>query len=336
MYMAMIAARPYQKSRKDHCADFRHWHPRGWQSADHRSVERSQIATPTRPSEAVMDEMTAPDRADTTTEISGGGGIPCEHRPSPFSGRVLPFHAQATPTDRQIILGSDFFQGMADSGLSWLLETAHIRQVHRGQTVFFQADPAQSIFLVLDGWVKVVKLTASGDMTVRRIVTSGGTLAEAPSFATGVYPGTAEAISPARLLEIPTASIIQALGGQGSLAFTLFIGMARQAEKTALKLEQSYRCSTQQRLAAHLLTLLPHGSGRVSAEVHLPYDKGLLALSLGMTPESLSRAFVGLRAFGVRTRHKDIVIDDAVVLRTFCRIIDDSSEFDAPLATGDR
>jgi len=272
------------------------------------------------------------DGGGTTADRSVDTDSLSERRAPCYVSRVLPFHAQATAHDRHIIHDSDFFQGMSDSRLSWLLEAAHIRQLQRGQTVFFQADPANHFYLVLEGWVKVVKLTIDGDMTVRRVVSEGGTLAEAASFSTGLYPGTAEAVSAARLLEIPTASIIDALGGSNSLAFTLFLGMARQAEKTALRLELSYRCSTQQRLAAHLLTLLPPGSGTIGIKVRLPYDKGLLALSLGMTPESLSRCFLGLRALGVWTRHRDIVIDDVTVLQSFCSIIDDqAAQADAPI-----
>jgi CRP-like cAMP-binding protein len=52
-----------------------------------------------------------------------------------------------------------------------------------------------------------------------------------------------------------------------------------------------------QRVAAFLLELAPCKSG--ACEVTLPYEKTLIAGRLGLQPESLSRAFAKLKAYGV-------------------------------------
>jgi CRP-like cAMP-binding protein len=249
------------------------------------------------------------------TSITGAG-----NRFSATS-KVLPLCGPLPPADLGVVRNAAFFHGLNDADLMWLLGTCRVRCVPNGNVVFCQADPASSFFLVLAGWVKVIKVARNGGMTVRRIVSQGGTLAEAACLAHEAYPGTAEAISPARLLEIPVVSLIDALGGRESLAFTMVYGMACEAEKAALKLEYAHRWSTQQRLAGYLLTLASHGS--TSIHTSLPYDKSLLALSLGMTPETLSRAFSALRPLGVWTHSREIVIDDTRVLRGFCGLGDE-------------
>ena len=55
-----------------------------------------------------------------------------------------------------------------------------------------------------------------------------------------------------------------------------------------------------------------------AATVTLPQERKLLAAHIGVTPESLSRAFVALRAVGVGGRGRKVTIDDVARLRAFC------------------
>lgn len=68
------------------------------------------------------------------------------------------------------------------------------------------------------------------------------------------------------------------------------------------------------RLAAFLASLA--GAPEGEAVVKLPYEKRLLAASLGISPESLSRMFNRLRPLGVETGRTDVVrIGDVALLR---------------------
>ena len=74
--------------------------------------------------------------------------------------------------------------------------------------------------------------------------------------------------------------------------------------------------STAERLAAYLLTLIPATSG--PATLKLAEERKLLAGRLGMTPETLSRAFVQLRKLGVSSRGRQVQIASVRQLRDFC------------------
>jgi CRP/FNR family transcriptional activator FtrB len=69
-----------------------------------------------------------------------------------------------------------------------------------------------------------------------------------------------------------------------------------------------------QRLAAYLLDL----AGGRDGSVELPEERRLLAGRLGMTPESLSRAFAQLASEGVSGRGRKVSIADAGQLRKYC------------------
>jgi CRP/FNR family transcriptional activator FtrB len=71
-----------------------------------------------------------------------------------------------------------------------------------------------------------------------------------------------------------------------------------------------------QRLAHFIIMLLERGGDAHSAR--LPFEKRTLAALLGMTPESLSRAFRRLGGLGVSTASGgDIVVADIEQLRKF-------------------
>ncbi len=52
--------------------------------------------------------------------------------------------------------------------------------------------------------------------------------------------------------------------------------------------------------------------------VALPYDKSLIAMQLGMKPESFSRALAKLRILGVRTERNKVSLSDVAKLLAFC------------------
>jgi CRP-like cAMP-binding protein len=79
------------------------------------------------------------------------------------------------------------------------------------------------------------------------------------------------------------------------------------------QVEQLKAQSGVQRLAEFLTSLSQTRQGR--CEISLPYDKMLIAAHLGLTPESLSRAFGKLREIGVTTRASQVIIDDIAKLR---------------------
>ena len=79
------------------------------------------------------------------------------------------------------------------------------------------------------------------------------------------------------------------------------------------QVEQLKARSGVQRVAEFLVDLAACEQGKCS--VSMPYNKTLIAGRLGMKPESLSRAFGRLRAYGVRVDANVAHIDDLDVLR---------------------
>jgi len=194
---------------------------------------------------------------------------------------------------------------------------ARVVQYEARQIIFSQGDPAEALYLVLDGWVKIYRLTPAGEEAVVGAFTRGESFAEPVFFLGAGYPANAEAASRARLLRIDAARFGEAIEREPRLASAILASIVQHTvylteDIASLKLKSAPR-----RLADFLLRLAGAESGQ--AVLSLPHEKTLLAGRLGMTPESLSRALAALREVGVETDGASLRAPDLGRLRAFAR-----------------
>lgn len=218
--------------------------------------------------------------------------------------------------DQGIIKRTPLLMDLPEPALKRLMEEAHVVEFPRSKMLFLRGEPANYIYLLLDGWVKVYCDTPDGEQTVIGILKPGETVAEAAIFLGRDYPASAEVVSDARLLEIPSEVLLNMLREDGELGIRMLGTLSQRLRGLVLHIEQIQARSTPQRLGEFLLGLCTQTQGSITLD--LPYDKSLVAARLGMKPESLSRALAKLRAYGVTTDGHQIELSDIEKLRTFC------------------
>jgi CRP-like cAMP-binding protein len=199
--------------------------------------------------------------------------------------------------------------------LESLLFDAVVKSYGRGEILFFQNEPANCFFFVLDGWIKIFRLTEQGEESVIHVFTRGDSFAEAAIFECGTFPVTAQAAEDSRVLAIMAAPFIAKLRNEPDLCLNIMASMSRHLRSLVSQLEQLTTKSSVQRLAQFLVHMAPDGSA--TAEIRLPVDKSLIAGRLGMQPETLSRSLSKLRTMGVLTQQNMVTIEDIGVLRDF-------------------
>ncbi|MBL6932760.1 MAG: cyclic nucleotide-binding domain-containing protein [Rhodospirillales bacterium] len=221
-----------------------------------------------------------------------------------------------SPKDMEIIKRAPLLMDLPGNVLKQLLEESHVVEFPRNKLLFLRGEPAEHIYLLLDGWVKVYRDTPEGEQTVIGILKPGETVAEAAIFLGRDYPASAEVVSDARLLELPSDSLLTLLREDGELGIRMLGTLSQRLRGLVLHIEQIQARSTPQRLGEFLLSLSSEKEGAVTLD--LPYDKSLVAARLGMKPESLSRALAKLRSYGVTTNGHQVELSDIAALRTFC------------------
>ena len=128
--------------------------------------------------------------------------------------------SRPTAGDLQIISRIAVFRGLKQETVEHIITPATAVNLAAHQPLFRQGDPATAFFIVIDGWVKLYRITLAGDETVIHILTKGDSFAEAVAF-TGTSGQLALAQS-------------QGFGGQIS-GFSLTGGTSLEAVKVEVR-----------------------------------------------------------------------------------------------------
>ncbi len=222
--------------------------------------------------------------------------------------------------DAATIRGIPLFQRLSDRALAMLVGTAQVRSVPRSTILFVQDEAADRFFVLLEGWVKLYRVTRDGVEAVVKVVAPGETFAEAAMFASGKFPVCAEAVADARLMTLTADGFARCLREDDQIAFAMLGSLSLRLRHLVQAIEELQVQPTPQRVGSFLLHFCPEGPG--SAMFALPFDKALIARRLGMQPETFSRALAKLRAVGVEAHGSAVSIADLEALRRFCRADD--------------
>ena len=222
--------------------------------------------------------------------------------------------SKLTAGDVQIITRVPMFRGLKPGTVEHIVAPATVVMLRPREWLFRQGDPATAFFIVIDGWVKLYRITPSGDETVIHILTKGESFAEAVAFTGNRYPATAEAVTDARIARVPADHIVRCIRESPDIALAMIASTHQLLHQLVQQIEQLKAQSGVQRVAEFIASLSMAQQGNCA--LALPYDKVLIAARLGLTPESLSRAFAKLRAVGVVIDSSHVVIKDIAKLRS--------------------
>lgn len=198
-----------------------------------------------------------------------------------------------------------------------LVEAAHVQALEKGSTLFLQGERASSVQFVVDGWVKLYRMAPYGGEAIIRLQSRGRSLDEVAVLKGAPHGVSAETVTDSTVLSIDATAFRRIAATQACLSAALLQAVMDHADALTDDLEQMKVRNSVQRVALFLLALAETHGG--SAQLRLPYEKHLIAGSLGMKPESFSRALGRLRARGVKVQDSEVRIADLGALRAFAQ-----------------
>jgi CRP-like cAMP-binding protein len=229
--------------------------------------------------------------------------------------------------DLAIVRRINVFRGLNPRMIEQMVAPATTLSLREHEVVCRQDDPATAFFIVVDGWIKLYRITVAGDEAVINVLAKGDSFAESAAFTGGPYLHTAEAVSDARVIRVPVAHVVKCIQSTPELAQAMIAAMAQHMNHLVQQVEQLKAKLGVQRLAEFLVSLCPNGQDgcqdgcrdacQHACTVALPYDKTLIAGRLGLKPESLSRAFAKLRSVGVHVHAAHVEVRNPGKLRRF-------------------
>jgi CRP/FNR family transcriptional activator FtrB len=218
------------------------------------------------------------------------------------------------PTDLPLIRRSRLLSTVAEPDLAAMLATCFAQTLPRGTVPCRQGEKPEFLHIVLSGRVglfgegpreeTLIDFFGPGDSFILPAV-----MLDAP------YLMTARLLEEGRVLLWPAAAFRAQVRANGALAYGATLLLSGYWRALVDQIKDLKLLSAIERLSAFLLALSPRESGSVT--VTLPGGRRLIAGRLGVTPQSLSRAFAALREMGVSGSGRQVAIADAARLREF-------------------
>ncbi len=179
----------------------------------------------------------------------------------------------------------------ANEALAILRDLGHPRSIEQGQVLAMEGDDADGFWWLLSGIVRIHQISSDGRLVELGRFRDDSIVAAALAFAEAPFPHHIEALSNSDLLWFPHDSAWQRIISSPQLS-CFFLRML--ADKCRF-LNQRLRSQGLKTLRERLLDcLILQSKSQIGSWIAMNQSKKDLALELGTTPETLSRALRSL------------------------------------------
>ncbi len=187
----------------------------------------------------------------------------------------------------EILAGVALFSGLTGEEYRNLAAIVVDQAFNRGEIIFSEGDEGNGFYLVVEGRIKIYKLSPEGKEQILHLWGPGEPFGEAALFAGWNFPAHAEAYEKSRVFFFPRAAFANLIKANPSLALNMLATLSIRLHRFASLIEDLSLKEVPGRLAAYLLDLSRRQDD--SDNVTLDLAKGQLASLLGTIPETMSR-----------------------------------------------
>jgi CRP/FNR family cyclic AMP-dependent transcriptional regulator len=185
------------------------------------------------------------------------------------------------------------------------------RVVERGQVICWQGEPGESMFVLLNGAVKLVVRSKDGELVELVRHQPPASFGELAVLDGGPRSATAEAVERSTLLVVTRAELLRLLHSEEQVAEALLRSLGGMVRRTTHQVTDLAFLSLQERVAAKLLELAGPGGARTRRLTQVE-----LATMVGAARQSVNQALKSLEARGyIRVAGRAVEILDPGPLR---------------------
>jgi CRP-like cAMP-binding protein len=209
----------------------------------------------------------------------------------------------------ELLRALPLFAGLAPQDIEIFAAASHSRTFNKGQYLFLEGEVAQSFYVIITGWVKLIHVTESGEEVILAMIKKLSVTGEASLFENGNHESTAQIVEDAIILSLPISLLKSQMNANPRLSMNMMTSMIQYQRRHEMQVEQFLLYSAPQRVGCFILDLCLVQNQRDGFELDLPYDKRLIANLLGMKGPTFSRALIILRdATGTRINGTRVTI----------------------------
>lgn len=186
----------------------------------------------------------------------------------------------------------------------------------KGQVLFTEGEPAQAMYMVRSGQVKIFKVSPDGREQVLRIAAAGDCFNEVPIFDEGPNPANAQAVEPAALWGIRRTDMRRLVEEHPAIAIGFLKAFAGKLRYFTRKVEDLSFRSVTSRVAKFLLEIV-EDDGKGGLRLKQRFTQQEMAAVVGTAREMIGRAFRTLEKEGAikLERHRVVIVSRAALAR---------------------
>ncbi len=187
------------------------------------------------------------------------------------------------------------FAGLDHRQIERVRSIVRVVEVSRRDVLFREGEPVEGIYVLLEGRIKLYRLSPDGREHILHVVRPGQTFAEAAVFMAGGYPAYAEALQKSRAVLLPKRRLLELLREEPDISLAIIVSLSRYLKQFADRIEDLSLKDVSARLARWFLQTSQE-KGRDFWDLDI--TKAELASQLGTVGETLSRTLRKFREAG--------------------------------------
>lgn len=212
-----------------------------------------------------------------------------------------------------------YFSSLSPAQLDSLKGLIFEVTAERGEFIVLESEPAEALYFVVSGVVKVFKTSTDGREQILQIVRPGESFNDAPVFDGGPNPASAQAMGPVVLYGIRNSDMGPILRSHPQVALNVIHVLSQKLRHLVSLVEELSFKHVTARLAKILLEYAGDGVG--PAKPRLTQQE--MAAMAGTAREMIGRSLKELEDEGIiRLEHHRIVVADKEALKKWAGVVE--------------
>jgi CRP-like cAMP-binding protein len=213
----------------------------------------------------------------------------------------------------EVLARSGIFQGVDADAAESLAKDLEMIDIRKGDVVFNEGEPGDSLYIVLSGKIKLGRRAADGRQNLVTVLGPSDMLGELSLFDPGPRTATATAVTDARLARLRKQALRPWLTNRPEIAEQLLRVLARRLRRTNDALADLIFTDVPGRVAKQLLQLASKFGSMDGGHLRVTHDltQEELAQLVGASRETVNKALADFASRGwLRLEGKGVVILD--------------------------
>lgn len=225
----------------------------------------------------------------------------------------MPVHKTLPRLDESLLTHLPPFSRLDRRQIRTILDQAASRRYPAGTAIFEEGHPAERFYMLLDGYVRVIRITPTGEQVTALHIPAGQLLGIAKAIGRDTYPATALTATESLALSWPMRLWDGFIADYDGFATETYTTLGLRLGEVQNRVVEMATQQVEQRVANALLRLINQTGRKVDngIEIDFPITRQDLSELTATTLHTVSRLLSGWKKQGlVQSKRKRITVCD--------------------------